>query len=609
MSSILPPGYYRYNGITFVLDPSSVITGPAGTPGEGGGTGPTGPTGATGPQGATGPRGATGPTGATGITGPTGATGNTGNLGNPGASGFSGPTGARGPTGATGAVGSFPTLTYCDTVKDEVHAMRRVLPRGIRRSQVYTSSGEAPVEKVLQTGMNSGTNFPAIIKSDMTVSDSEIIIGAYPVSPATTVDPPLYRFDILTGAFLGTYPTSLPTGIPWNNYVSCKYTRLKYLDVIMVTGYSTIDGNYHAGYYRIDNDTFTEVSADFALPYPGYTSATYADERYFVFAHWVAPTNYQGRLYVYGHTSPTTIGLINTIFLDITGTPPQIAGYALGGPMYNAFGYWWVFSGNDIIMAFNETTGAYVAQVQIGFSPSSASDISDDGRYLYVTTLNYGFANGGYLAVIDWKDFSRTLLSSNGIMGGFYTHPTSMFWDGKYVQYLDSSYVAFGLQQDPHGTSPETGGWATSTTFDLIKMNPSANPIDGISLIGVNNTALSSFRARKKLSVDALKVGSSIYSGTVQYVLTNVTSSPYNVVDSDNTLKVSTASPRTINLPASPVRGRKLIIMDGTGSAATNNITISGNGKNINGSASLVISTNYQAKTLIYNGTRWIIIS
>jgi hypothetical protein len=61
----------------------------------------------------------------------------------------------------------------------------------------------------------------------------------------------------------------------------------------------------------------------------------------------------------------------------------------------------------------------------------------------------------------------------------------------------------------------------------------------------------------------------------------------------------------TIVLPASPTLGQHFVITDFTGNAAANNITINGNGHNINGAATQVLSTNYQGVDLRYTGSVW----
>jgi hypothetical protein len=66
----------------------------------------------------------------------------------------------------------------------------------------------------------------------------------------------------------------------------------------------------------------------------------------------------------------------------------------------------------------------------------------------------------------------------------------------------------------------------------------------------------------------------------------------------------------TVTLPASPVMGDEVSIIDGTGSAATNNITIARNGNKIQGLAeNMIVNTARAAFTLVYyNNTQgWIL--
>lgn len=62
----------------------------------------------------------------------------------------------------------------------------------------------------------------------------------------------------------------------------------------------------------------------------------------------------------------------------------------------------------------------------------------------------------------------------------------------------------------------------------------------------------------------------------------------------------------TVNLPAAPATGDTYTIKDSNGSAGNNNILINGNGKNIDGSATLLVMTNFTQVNLVYNGTSWI---
>jgi hypothetical protein len=80
---------------------------------------------------------------------------------------------------------------------------------------------------------------------------------------------------------------------------------------------------------------------------------------------------------------------------------------------------------------------------------------------------------------------------------------------------------------------------------------------------------------------------------------------PYTVKPQEFSIPVSTSSARTINLPAAPTTGEKHLIIDDTGSAGANNITVQGNGNNINGAASKTINSNYGSLLVVFNGTQW----
>lgn len=64
----------------------------------------------------------------------------------------------------------------------------------------------------------------------------------------------------------------------------------------------------------------------------------------------------------------------------------------------------------------------------------------------------------------------------------------------------------------------------------------------------------------------------------------------------------------TLPTPAGSFVGQTIIIADAAGNAATNNITVDGNGSLILGASTLVLNANYQSVTLCFDGTVWLVI-
>ena len=92
--------------------------------------------------------------------------------------------------------------------------------------------------------------------------------------------------------------------------------------------------------------------------------------------------------------------------------------------------------------------------------------------------------------------------------------------------------------------------------------------------------------------------------GNGLFTSTSVTSNI--TLSSANNYFVTTSSARTLTLPASPTLGDEIHIFDATGSAATNNITVSSNSGKINGSVQdLTIDKAYAAVVLIYTGSTY----
>ena len=86
-------------------------------------------------------------------------------------------------------------------------------------------------------------------------------------------------------------------------------------------------------------------------------------------------------------------------------------------------------------------------------------------------------------------------------------------------------------------------------------------------------------------------------------------SANYTALNSDQRIYVdSSGGTFTITLPSTPTTNKELEIIDSVGSCNSYNVAIDGNGKNINGSATGIISGDYESWNLVYNGTQWNLI-
>lgn len=117
-----------------------------------------------------------------------------------------------------------------------------------------------------------------------------------------------------------------------------------------------------------------------------------------------------------------------------------------------------------------------------------------------------------------------------------------------------------------------------------------------------NDSVLVWNSADKKVKAVA---GSSVGDKNNIYAFTAVTTSVTLGTGSSYVILANPSAPLTITLPATPLSGQVFKIKDISGNALTNNITVSGNGNNIDGSPSGLINTDYGALELLFNGTAW----
>lgn len=184
----------------------------------------------------------------------------------------------------------------------------------------------------------------------------------------------------------------------------------------------------------------------------------------------------------------------------------------------------------------------------------------------------------------------------------------------------DDNELRFGTDNDGHITynssQDEIKIIDSDATEDIIVF-----PTDGGSRIAILNRGINlgnnSLQNVGSLDVDGdidLEQGDFDYNQRKQLnvgrkintVSSNVTTSGEETIFAD-----VSSSGLTVTLASADVfEGSRVKVVDNTGNAGTNNITIDTEGsENINGESSTVINNNFEALTLESDGTNWFIVS
>jgi len=94
-------------------------------------------------------------------------------------------------------------------------------------------------------------------------------------------------------------------------------------------------------------------------------------------------------------------------------------------------------------------------------------------------------------------------------------------------------------------------------------------------------------------------------AGTMTMITVNTTTTLATGFSGFVRAENTTSASITITLPVTPSAGQTVTIKDMLGNAGIYPITVSGNGKTIEGTTTLTISFNYGWLDLIYTGVQW----
>jgi hypothetical protein len=159
--------------------------------------------------------------------------------------------------------------------------------------------------------------------------------------------------------------------------------------------------------------------------------------------------------------------------------------------------------------------------------------------------------------------------------------------------------LARRIQDLPPATTPLSGAELVPISQNGVTVKTTA-----VSLAGSGGLPSGSAYEVLQLSSDGVTPVWGAPTG-VQSVSTSTTVTNSNP---ENVIAVNTGSTVTVTLPASPITGEVFIVKDATGGAATNNITISGNGANIDGASAQTIGIDYGSAKVVFSGSIWLSI-
>jgi hypothetical protein len=288
------------------------------------------------------------------------------------------------------------------------------------------------------------------------------------------------------------------------------------------------------------------------------------------------------------NTAPTQIGQWNSTGLKIGTSGTAAVALDVAGPGYIGSGESRMWNGT-----FSDPLSGVAAALKMASTGGAISLAS-------TTTSRYNIYLSGSQTAVDASNnqaglyVNNTLNPTNGgtIVAGAYILPTIVVPTGKTVSAFVGCYIknliasganlgttssSIGLWIDQDGVSP-TGTFTSAYNLYVSQPFPAT----------VGNYYAASLQGGLVLHRSTLSSSTTINSS---YCITGVT---------------STAAARTVTLPATvPDSGWTLIVKDESGGAATNNITVAGNGHNIDASASLNITTNYGVLRIYSNGSQY----
>ena len=150
---------------------------------------------------------------------------------------------------------------------------------------------------------------------------------------------------------------------------------------------------------------------------------------------------------------------------------------------------------------------------------------------------------------------------------------------------------------------------ANTGALIVTKSNGTAFGTAAFDNTGTSGATIPLLNGNNTESGNNVHSGAETFNGTIRVASRTITAAGAVTVSgtADYFICVNkgTGAATVVNLPATPATGLTYLIKDCKGDASTNNITVTPNAGNIDGSGTYIISNNYGSVSVTYTGSFW----
>lgn len=221
-------------------------------------------------------------------------------------------------------------------------------------------------------------------------------------------------------------------------------------------------------------------------------------------------------------------------------------------------------------------------------SLSQDATITDAGVVTVVSSAG-NFTVGGNLTVNGTETIvGSTIFQSNATVDGYLTVTGAV----TAASLKDTAFTSVGVVHND-----ASGNFTSSLISDADVSSAAAIAVSKLAT-GTNGYVLQTNGTTNAWTAPA--------NTKIQSLQTIVITASYTVNSGstpDCIILCNASTPITVSLPSSPNVGDTYYVKDKSGNASTNNITVSGNGKNIDGNSTYPINRNYESASFTFDSS------